>query len=306
MRKYFIINPVSGRGRTTDMIPELTKYKEAEIYVTSKKGDAERFIKERSRDGECVFYTVGGDGTLNEAVNAAAGMENVSIGAIPLGTGNDFVRCFSNREAFLDMGSQLRGRAIKVDTVKAVLDKGETVRFINMANIGFDCNVVISASKIKNGFISGPAAYALGALKEIFSKWGQDVKIRFDDGDTYKGRQLLCTIANGRYCGGGFMSSPYADVSDGYMDMAVIDKISRPKLISLLKKYRDGTYLEDPRADGFITYKRASEIHIKFRKETSISIDGEIFSSKSAVFTAEKQNINFIVPDGAYISGGRK
>lgn len=307
MKRYFVINPVSGNGRAREFVAKLKESDYGLVYITAGKGDAERFIKQEAESGEkCVFYAVGGDGTLNETVNGAAGLKNVSIGVIPAGTGNDFVRYFENRDKFLDIDAQLNGEEIQIDAIKAVFDGVKSVFFINMANIGFDCNVVINASKIKNGIISGPMAYIMGAVQEIFRKWGQDVKIIFDDGYEYNGCQLLCTIANAGYCGGGFNSSPFADISDGYIDAAIIDKISRPKLISMLKGYREGTYLNDPKAKDFITYRRAKSLTAEFSSNTEISVDGEIFEFKRADFTVHKGCLNFIVPKGAYIPGGLK
>lgn len=305
MKKYFIINPVSGNGRAREFVSTLKKRSEGQVYITACNGDAERFIKKEAAGGEqCIFYAVGGDGTLNEAVNGAVGIENAAIGIIPAGTGNDFVRYFNDRERFMDIDSQLNGNIIKIDAVKAVFDERKSVYFVNMANIGFDCNVVINASKIKNGFIEGPMAYIFGAAQEIFKKWGQNVRFNFDDGQVYRGCQLLCTIANGKYCGGGFRSSPFADISDGYMDIAVIDKIDKIKLLSLLKAYRDGTYLNDPKAKNFITYKKSERITAEFSSNTKICIDGEIFEFKKADFTVQNKSLNFIVPKGVNIPGG--
>ena len=307
MKRYFIINPVSGKGRAREFVSKLKSRNEGQIYITACRGDAERFIKREASGGDrCVFYAVGGDGTLNETVNGAMGFDNVSIGIIPAGTGNDFVRYFGDEEAFLDIDSQLNGKEIKIDTIKAVFDNGSPVNFINMANIGFDCNVVINAAKIKNGIVSGPMAYVCGAAQEMFREWGQKVSIKFDDGYTYKGCQLLCTIANAGYCGGGFRSSPFADISDGYIDVAVIDKISRLKLLSMLKGYRDGTYLNDPRAESFITYRRTESLTAEFETSTKVSVDGEIFDFKKAEFKINKRCLKFMVPQGAEIPGGQK
>ena len=74
----------------------------------------------------------------------------------------------------------------------------------------------------------------------------------------------------------------------------------------MLKGYRDGTYLNDPKAKGFITYRRAKSLTAEFGSNTEISVDGEIFEFKRADFTVYKGCLNFIVPKGAYIPGGLK
>ena len=72
--------------------------------------DGERYIKEiceaNAASGEQLrIYACGGDGTINEAVNGAFGYENVEIGAVPMGTGNDYsyIRNYGTATDFLDM-----------------------------------------------------------------------------------------------------------------------------------------------------------------------------------------------------------
>ena len=306
MKTHFIVNPVAGNGRGNSYLPELVKIKDAEVYIPCNRDDIAVYIRGISSDGDRhAFYAVGGDGTLNGAVNGAVGLENAAVGIIPAGTGNDFVRWFKNREAFNSVSGQLRGSVKRIDAVKAILDGSFETYFVNMANIGFDCNVVINASKIKNGIVPNSMAYVFGAVQELFGKWGQNVKIEFDDGTAYNGCQLLCTIANASCCGGGFRSSPYADIADGYIDAAVIDRIGRLKLMSLLKKYRDGTYLTDKHAKDFITYKKVRSMKTAFASKTSVSIDGEIYEFKRAEFKIDNF-VNFIVPKGADGAGGSK
>ena len=300
MENYFIINPVSGKGKSADYIPIIKENKENHIYVTSKKGEAESFARSISSLGsEVSFFAVGGDGTLNEVINGIAGYKNARAGIVPAGTGNDFVRCFKNKERFRSINAQINGTEIIMDTAEAIFDNRIGTNFINMANIGFDCNVVINTNTIKKKYASGSFAYILGAVQEMAGNWGNDIRISFDDGYVYDNSHLLCTIANGHYCGGGFCSSPYAELSDGYLDVAIVDKISKLKLISMLKGYRDGTYLKNSSAEGFITYKRTKTLGVELKNEQGVSVDGEIFYFRKAEFKIKKHSLRFILPAGA-------
>ena len=80
------------------------------------------------------FYACGGDGTLGEVVNGAAGQVNAEVGLIPIGTGNDFVRNFADAGDFFDIEAQVMGEARAIDLIKCNDRYG-----INVVNVGFDC-----------------------------------------------------------------------------------------------------------------------------------------------------------------------
>lgn len=300
MDTYFIINPVSGNGKSVSFIEKIKETGQAHIHTTTEKGGAEQFVRKIAAGGKpCRFYAVGGDGTFGEIINGAYGYDNAAVGIVPAGTGNDFIRCFKSNESFFDIDAQLNGTVKEIDTVKTVMDGSFVRRFVNMGNIGFDCNVVINSEKVKNKYSFNFMSYIIGIVEELIKKWGQNVKITFDDGTVYDSCQLLCTIANGKYCGGGFLSSPKSDMSDGLMDVAVIDKIRKIDFISLIAKYRNGTYLEDIKAKDIITYKQVKSMKMEMEETQGICIDGDIYFFKTAEFENERHSIKLIVPQGA-------
>lgn len=302
MENYFLVNPVSGSGRALSFIPAIeyavSGFKNCHLHTTSIRGGACDFVRKIADSGSpCRFYAVGGDGTFSEVINGIHGFKNAQAGFIPAGTGNDFVRCFSGLKNFTDISCQLDGTPMEIDTIKVILDDNEPMRFVNMMNIGFDCNVAINAAQTHS---PSSSAYIKGIFKELFSKdWGFNIKANFDDGSSYNSSALLFTLANGRYCGGGFLSSPYAELDNGIIDAAVIDKIGRLKLISLLKAYQSGKYLKDPQLQCFITYRRCREVSIEAKKRQGVCLDGEIFKFRKAVLTAENKSVKFIVPKGS-------
>ena len=142
-------------------------------------------------------------------------------------------------------------------------------------------------------------AYIMGILEEFVKEWGQKVKITFDDGTVYDSCQMLCTIANGRYCGGGFLSSPRSNMSDGLMDVAVVDRIKKSLFISIIAKYQNGTYLDDIKVKDLITYKQVRTMKMEMAEKQGICIDGEIYFFKTAEFENERHSMKLIVPQGA-------
>ena len=78
MKHLFIIYPAAGKPETTPALEQqLTKLSfPYEVVYTHKAGDAEVFARTAAQTGEAVrIYACGGDGTLNEVVNGAAGFE---------------------------------------------------------------------------------------------------------------------------------------------------------------------------------------------------------------------------------------
>ena len=300
MEHIFIINPSAGQGKAAKLIPAIetalegTEF-EYSIYTTKAAGDAERFVRETLAAGKEVrFYVCGGDGSFHEAVNGVKGFPQAEIGLIPVGTGNDFIRNFGKKSDFMDILSQAEGKSMVCDVIDI---NGRYV--VNMANIGFDCEVVVQAGEWKKKpLISGPVAYVMGILTEFAKPMGRRMSFRWADGTTMTGKFLLCTIANGSFCGGGFCSSPKAALDDGLMDVGIVQMLPRRRFIGILPKYKAGTYLETKLGEEKVIYEKCRKLELAVAEPMNISIDGEI--SQFTYLKAEivPQAFRFIVPKG--------
>ena len=299
---HFIMNPKSGRHRKQKNLEILIKEAcqkrgiDYRIYYTTCPNDATEYVKSMIRisDEKQRFICVGGDGTLNEVVNSAPCNLNVEFGVIPYGSGNDFVKNFSNTHLFADIEAQLDGETITLDLIKVNDDY-----CVNMVNIGFDCMVVKESDRLKKcKLIPSGATYILGVVVAFFKKFGTPMKISFDDGEVMERDFTLTAIGNGRYCGGGFKTAPLATLDDGIFDICIIEKVKRSTFISLVSSYKAGTYLEKKDIDKYITYKRTSHFKMEFEAPLPICIDGEIKGAKTVEFTAIKNGFKFVVPKG--------
>jgi diacylglycerol kinase family enzyme len=174
-----------------------------------------------------------------------------------------------------------------------------------MINIGFDCAVVKEAAKAKKFKLVTPSAsYVLGVFIVLCRKFGTPMKLIFDDGRVIEKKFTLTAIGNGKYCGGGFRSSPLAKLDDGLLDVCAIDKVSRFTFLSLVGKYKKGTYLDSARAQKVISYTQVPHFRMEFDAPIPICIDGEIKGAKTVEFTAVKNGFNFVVPKGSkFLSG---
>jgi hypothetical protein len=128
---------------------------------------------------------------------------------------------------------------------------------------------------------------------------GVDIEVSFDGGNTVEKRSfLLSSIANGRFCGGGFKSNPIAALNDGLMDICLIKPVTRRKFLSLVSSYKNGTHLENEKAKPIIDYIQCASVDYYFGKMHNIGIDGEVSQAESLHIEVARGALNFIVPKG--------
>ncbi len=301
---HFILNPKSGRSpQQTRMEQEivdacLKRQLSYHIYYTTCRKNAITYVRSMVKeypDERQRFICIGGDGTINEIANSAPANPNIEFGVIPNGSGNDFVRNFTHRRRFGDIDAQIDGEVQSFDLIKCNDDY-----CVNMINIGFDCSVVIEADKFrKYKFISPGISYVLGVVVGFFfKKFGTPMKIIFDDGEVIEKNLTLTAIGNGKFCGGGFKSAPKASLSDGLLDVCIIDKVSRLSFLQLVSSYKDGTFLEKKTAQKIVKYKQADHFRMEFNEPQPICIDGEVSMAKTVDFKVIPGAFNFVIPKG--------
>ncbi len=304
MHHIFVINPAAGsRNAEASLRPAIEKIAaelglQATCYVTASASDAAQFVRNTCQKGEAVrFYACGGDGTLNEVVNGAAGFENAEVACIPTGTGNDFIRSFTNPECFSDLQAQIAGSVIPMDLIHC------NDRYaINMINIGFDCSVVAEAARLKKKpFLTGFMAYIVGVVVVLMQKFGLHLTIDYQNGKICSGEQLLIAIANGSFCGGGFKSAPNAILNDGLLEVCLAHKLSRMKFLRLVGNYRSGTYADTPLGKQYVECDRCPALTISPKEGEMLDIcaDGEIFRAAQAKISTVPGAIRFSVPKGS-------
>ena len=298
MKYIFIINPKSGKKDSTQYIKTFLEQNHKdlnyEIYNTKSIGDATKYVNDKcnTKTEPITFIACGGDGTLNEVVNGVYGFDDVYVSVYPCGSGNDFVKVFGKTNHFLDLSKIINGRPQKIDVLKV-----NNRYTINMCNLGFDASVAYKMGAFRKWpLVSGKGAYNLALVFSLIFKMKHQCTIEIDGEEVFNGKMLLTAIGNGLCCGGGYYCLPRADVSDGVMDAVFIKKISRFTFIKLVKKYKNGTYVDDPKYDKFVTYKKCKKLTLKSQKEIAYSLDGECGMTKEINVSIIDKAINFVVP----------
>ncbi len=319
MKHYFFINPVAGQGTEANVIKSKirsvmkSRDDEYEIIVTEGTGDAKaraHYLAEQLNGEEARFYAAGGDGTMHEVVNGIYGFDNIAVGSIPIGTGNDIVRNFPEECDFLDINSQLNGKVVPMDLIEYTgkIDGADVTEYcINMINIGFDCNVVELAGRLKEKpLIAGSFAYLLSVFVKFLKREGTSLIITENTGDSFmsrdilrEGDMLLCAVCNGSYCGGGIKSAPMSIVDDGIFELNIINKVTRTTFLKLFPKFKRGEHLNTPGISDYIDVKEAKDVTIEPRDqyEFFICVDGEIKTTTGIRAKIKEHALNFIVPE---------
>lgn len=297
MKHLFIINPAAGKHGSTDTLTAQIREifggcgLDYEIAFTSGAGTGETLARAAAQSGAPVrIYACGGDGTLNEVVNGAAGYDNAAVTNVPKGTGNDFLKIFGKnyRARFSDLAALADGPQAALDLMDCNGKLG-----LGVICAGVDARVAADVHKYKAlPLVSGVGAYILSLVVNVFKGLTRPTQIQVD-GETLDGPSTIICICNGRYYGGGFMPVGEAQPDDGILDMLVVPKVSRFTFFRLVSKYAKGLYRQFPQV---IRDFHCREISFTSPEELVAVVDGEVMRSRSFTVRLSGKKINFFYP----------
>lgn len=297
-KHLFIVNPIAGGKDSTEDVRRAVervfcgREEEYEVYVTKRAMDAPEKI--RSEAGECEHlrvYACGGDGTFNECVCGAAGLDNAAVCPFPTGTGNDFCRMFGEeKDLYRDLEALVEGGETPIDLIDC------NGRYsANICSVGIDARIGTEVHKYSSlPLIGGAAAYVVSAVVNVFKGITRKMHIVADEFDETGDYTLVCAC-NGRYYGGGFNPSATARPDDGILDIFIVKKISLFTLARLIGQYAAGKADKFPQ---YIKHLRGKNIDISFEEENVINLDGEAVFSKRASMHLIRNAVRLIVPKG--------
>ncbi|MBV9886793.1 MAG: diacylglycerol kinase family lipid kinase [Acidobacteria bacterium] len=276
-----IVNPAAGGGRSANLVgPALSRLRDGGLHIdviaSTAPGHAAQLAKEAFDQGYRQFIAVGGDGTAHEILNGAfaagAAQRRISLGFLPLGTGNSFLRDFTKDGAEASLKAILEGRKRPIDIVKLTHSTGEIYSF-NLLSIGFTADVgALTNRRFKP---LGHFGYLLGVFVRVAQLNRRAFALRCDDDkDWDERRSLFLTFNNSKFTGGTMMIAPNADPTDGFIEFVRWGPIGRLGLLRMLPKLYDGTHVHHPLAS------RRAVRHVDFNIPTPVDvmIDGEIVS----------------------------
>jgi diacylglycerol kinase (ATP) len=283
-RARLVLNPAAGRDRALVYAAELNaalreRFGTVELVLTVGPGDCEGAAQRAVEDGVDVLFVGGGDGTLNEAVNGVAragGLDAVTFGVIPLGTGNDFAQAL---DLPLDIDQALAA-LLKQQVVAVDLGRLNGRTFVNVSGGGFIAEVSEAVTpQMKT--VAGKLAYLLGGVQTLLDYEPVGMTLHAEPGaQQHEARIYAFAACNARMIGGGRLIAPYAMIDDGLLDLCVVDDMPTLDFVGLMRKVGDGDHVSDPR----VRYLRASSARIEFERPTLVNTDGEVLEVASCEY----------------------
>ncbi len=277
MKIAFVINPEAGKGNTKAVWNRLkervkSKVKEKIIEIFSEyPGHIIEIVRSLLKEGIRRIVVVGGDGSLNEAINGAYG-KKAEIGIIPTGSGNDFVKM---------LGFKKVGIKEYIGTEKTIEVDGVLVNnhrfFINIFGIGFEARV---AKKMRESKFKGDLAYLDAVFKTL--KEFKPVHMRINiDGYVIDTEPVIASAGNGRFHGGMFVLTPFAELNDGLIDFCIVKKLSKPKFLFYIPKAVKGTHY---RIKRYVKILKGRFIKILCSEPLYYEMDGEVSENPEKEF----------------------
>jgi diacylglycerol kinase (ATP) len=293
-----IVNPAAGGGRWRKLIsPTLDRLRaggiEAEIVETSSPGHASEIARDAYARGSRKFIAIGGDGTSYEIVNglfpAQNSTEAATLAFLPLGTGNSFLREFSDRGVEHAIEALLSGRSRLCDVMRMRHAGGE-IHYINLLSMGFAADVAAMRARRFSNW--GELGYKSSIFISLARLRRRPFPLRVDQqGEVDRRPCLFLTFNNSKFTGGTMMIAPKAEVNDGLIEYVRWGPIGRIGLIRNLPTLYDGTHIQHPLAER----KAAKRVDFYLDGPVDVMVDGEVLSLHCQTLDVLPSALNVVV-----------
>ncbi|MGP3751360.1 diacylglycerol kinase [Streptomyces sp. IBSNAI001] len=288
------VNPTAGSGRGARAAqPAASALRDAGFSVRTVLGedadDALRRAREAVAYGTGALIAVGGDGMMSLALQAVAGT-STPLGAVAVGTGNDFARALGLPIRDPAAAGRLAAEALKAGTARAI-DLGRTEKrwFGSVLASGFDSRVNDRGNRMR--WVGGRFKYDLAILAELAAFRPIPYRLRLDGGPVTEIEATLIAVGNGTTYGGGMRICADALMDDGLFDVTVVGDCSRSTLLKVFPKVYKGTHLGHPA----VTVHRVSSIELAAAGVTAYA-DGEPLGALPLTATCVPGAVRVLAP----------
>ena len=278
---FAIVNPAAGGGKSARLAgPAVARLREKGLHIdviaSTGPGHAVQLAREAYAQGYRKFLAVGGDGTAHEILNGVflnrRNPERIALGFLPLGTGNSFLRDFTDKGAEASLDALVTNRSRPVDLIRLTHASGEIYSF-NILSVGFTADVGAIANRVFKPL--GHLGYLFGVFVRVVQLKRRAFILRSDDEQEWDTRRsLFLAFNNSKFTGGTMLIAPDANPSDGLIEFVRWGPIGRLGLLRMLAKLYDGTHIKHPLASR----KAVKHVEFKIPVPVDVLIDGEIFS----------------------------
>jgi diacylglycerol kinase (ATP) len=247
-----------------------------DVAETRSAGDATRIAREAYGSGRRRFIAVGGDGTSYEVVNGlfpeASTGDRPTLGFLPLGTGNSFLRDFSDRGVEHAIESLIAGQLQCCDVLR-LRHRAGVLHYINLLSVGFPADVATMRARRFSG--QGELGYVISIFLGLARLHRRPFPVRVaGEAEFDRRRCLFLTFNNSKFTGGTMMIAPKAEVNSGLIEYVRWGAIGRLGLMRNLPKLYDGTHIEHPLAEC----KTVKRVEFSLDAPVDVMVDGEVLT----------------------------
>ena len=293
-----VVNPAAGGGRCGKLLPStLARLRSGGVAIsvaeTSAPGQATRIARDAYSQGYRKFIAVGGDGTSYEIVNGLFPHDNPAepptLAFLPLGTGNSFLRDFSDRGVEYATNALLAQRTQRCDVLRLRHSTG-VVHYINLLSMGFAADVATLRARRFSGW--GELGYQSAIFLTLARFRRRPFPLRVDEqGEIDRRPCLFLTFNNSKFTGGTMMIAPKAEVNDGLIEYVRWGPIGRIGLIRNLPTLYDGTHINHPLAERCA----ARQIDFFLDAPVDVMVDGEVLTLQCQTLDVLPSALNIMV-----------
>ena len=279
MKKYYLtVNPYGGGKKGPKILKDVLplfeqKNIELNIIETEYAGHNRDLANQLNMDGYDGFCCIGGDGTLNEVINGLLTRKDrlkFPIGLITGGTGNSFMHDLDCLDPIEAANKIISDKRRFIDVFSCNTD-GKTFYGFNILGWGIPTDANILADKLR---WMGPQRYNFASIIEVLRHKKRFARVIIDNNSI--GADFAFIIGcNTIHTGKGMRMAPLARLNDGLIDLIIVRKVSRFKLLKLFPKVFSGKHIGDPGVD----YRQVKQFKIMSEDKSQLNLDGEVLGS---------------------------
>ena len=279
MKKYYLtVNPYGGGKKGPKILKDVQplfeqKNIELNIIETEYAGHNRDLANQLNMDGYDGFCCIGGDGTLNEVINGLLTRKDrlkFPIGLITGGTGNSFMHDLDCLDPIEAANKIISDKRRFIDVFSCNTD-GKTFYGFNILGWGIPTDANILADKLR---WMGPQRYNFASIIEVLRHKKRFARVIIDNNSI--GADFAFIIGcNTIHTGKGMRMAPLARLNDGLIDLIIVRKVSRFKLLKLFPKVFSGKHIGDPGVD----YRQVKQFKIMSEDKSQLNLDGEVLGS---------------------------
>ncbi|MDE7168008.1 MAG: diacylglycerol kinase family lipid kinase [Clostridia bacterium] len=289
---YIIANETHLKGKGIQRLETVKKVfdvagKKYEVLLTQKEGDAKRHAERiTSLNEESTIIAMGGDGTLHDILNGIKDFDKCSVGLIPFGTGNDFA---ATAKIPNDVKKAAEIIAFKAPKSIDFIELASGLRSINSIGMGLDVDIL---KRVYSRKMRGHTKYARALIPCLLHFKSCNFTIKYD-GKEEKHFGLISAVGNGKQLGGGIKLFPHAEIDDGYLDLLIVDYISKPKMIGAFIKLMLGK-IDKIKKVTFVKTKAVTFVHED--ENYTLQAEGELYDNVPLDAHIVENKLKFYLP----------